>query len=150
MENEILYNESDFLDLENEILSNESDFLYLGNEILSNESDFLDLGNEILSNESDFLDLGNEILSNESDFLYLGNEILSNELCFYFCKIPSSFPFELVNLQQRRMGMDIWDKKKRSAVMARIKSKDTKPELIVRRYLYRRVRPTLYYANTAS
>ncbi len=34
--------------------------------------------------------------------------------------------------------MDIWDKKKRSAVMARIKSKDTKPELIVRRYLYHR------------
>ena len=32
--------------------------------------------------------------------------------------------------------MDIWDKEKRSAVMARIKSKDTKPELIVRRYLY--------------
>ena len=27
--------------------------------------------------------------------------------------------------------MDIWDKKKRSAVMARIKGKDTKPELIV-------------------
>lgn len=34
--------------------------------------------------------------------------------------------------------MDIWDKKKRSAVMAKIKSKDTKPELIVRRYLYSR------------
>lgn len=34
--------------------------------------------------------------------------------------------------------MDIWDKEKRSAVMARIKSKDTKPEWIVRRYLYRR------------
>lgn len=32
--------------------------------------------------------------------------------------------------------MDIWDKKKRSAVMARIKSRDTKPEWIVRRYLY--------------
>ena len=32
--------------------------------------------------------------------------------------------------------MDIWSKKKRSAVMARIKSKDTKPEWIVRRYLY--------------
>ena len=30
--------------------------------------------------------------------------------------------------------MDIWDKKKRSAVMAKIKSKDTKPEWIVRRY----------------
>ena len=34
--------------------------------------------------------------------------------------------------------MDIWDKKKRSAVMARIRSKDTKPELIVRHYLYSR------------
>lgn len=32
--------------------------------------------------------------------------------------------------------MDVWDKKKRSAVMARIKSRDTKPEWIVRRYLY--------------
>ena len=35
-------------------------------------------------------------------------------------------------------GMDIWNKEKRSAVMARIRSKDTKPELIVRRYLYHR------------
>lgn len=34
--------------------------------------------------------------------------------------------------------MDIWDKEKRSAVMAKIKSKDTKPELLVRRYLYHR------------
>lgn len=34
--------------------------------------------------------------------------------------------------------MDIWSKEKRSAVMARIKSKDTKPEWIVRRYLYSR------------
>lgn len=34
--------------------------------------------------------------------------------------------------------MDIWDKRKRSAVMAKIHSKDTKPELIVRRYLYHR------------
>ena len=34
--------------------------------------------------------------------------------------------------------MGIWDKKKRSAVMAKIKSKDTKPELLVRRYLYSR------------
>lgn len=34
--------------------------------------------------------------------------------------------------------MDIWDKKKRSAVMAKIRSKDTKPELIVRRYLFSR------------
>lgn len=34
--------------------------------------------------------------------------------------------------------MDIWSKQKRSAVMARIKSKDTKPEWIVRRYLYAR------------
>ena len=32
--------------------------------------------------------------------------------------------------------MDIWNEKKRSAVMARIKSKDTKPEWIIRRYLY--------------
>ena len=34
--------------------------------------------------------------------------------------------------------MDIWDKKKRSSVMAKIKSRDTKPEWIVRRYLYSR------------
>ncbi len=34
--------------------------------------------------------------------------------------------------------MDIWDKEKRSAVMAKIRSKDTKPELLVRRYLYHR------------
>lgn len=34
--------------------------------------------------------------------------------------------------------MDIWDKKKRSEVMARIKSQDTKPELIVRKYLFAR------------
>ena len=34
--------------------------------------------------------------------------------------------------------MDIWNKEKRSAVMARIRSKDTKPELVVRRYLYHR------------
>ena len=34
--------------------------------------------------------------------------------------------------------MDIWDKKKRSDVMAKIRSKDTKPEWIVRRYLYSR------------
>ena len=34
--------------------------------------------------------------------------------------------------------MDIWDKEKRSAVMARIRSKDTKPELVVRRYLWGR------------
>ena len=34
--------------------------------------------------------------------------------------------------------MDIWSKKKRSAVMAKIKSKDTKPEWIVRRYLFSR------------
>lgn len=32
--------------------------------------------------------------------------------------------------------MDIWDKKKRSAVMSKIGSKDTKPEWIVRRYLF--------------
>lgn len=34
--------------------------------------------------------------------------------------------------------MDIWDKEKRSAIMAKIRSKDTKPELIVRRYLFSR------------
>lgn len=34
--------------------------------------------------------------------------------------------------------MDIWDKKKRSAVMAKIRSRDTKPEWIVRRYLFSR------------
>lgn len=34
--------------------------------------------------------------------------------------------------------MDIWDKEKRSAVMASIKSRDTRPELIVRSYLYHR------------
>lgn len=34
--------------------------------------------------------------------------------------------------------MDIWDKRKRSAVMKKIKSKDTKPEWIVRRYLFSR------------
>ena len=34
--------------------------------------------------------------------------------------------------------MDIWSKKKRSAVMAKIKGKDTKPEWIVRRYLFSR------------
>lgn len=36
------------------------------------------------------------------------------------------------------MFMDIWSENKRSAVMAKIKSKDTKPEWIVRRYLYSR------------
>ena len=35
--------------------------------------------------------------------------------------------------------MDVFDKEKRSAVMSRIRSKDTKPEMIVRRYLYSRV-----------
>lgn len=34
--------------------------------------------------------------------------------------------------------MDIWSKKKRSAVMAKIRNKDTKPEWIVRRYLFSR------------
>lgn len=34
--------------------------------------------------------------------------------------------------------MDIWSKKKRSAVMAKIRSRDTKPEWIVRRYLFSR------------
>ncbi len=32
--------------------------------------------------------------------------------------------------------MDIWDKERRSRCMASIHSKDTKPELTVRRYLY--------------
>ncbi len=34
--------------------------------------------------------------------------------------------------------MDIWSKKKRSSVMARIRSRDTKPEWIIRRYLFSR------------
>lgn len=34
--------------------------------------------------------------------------------------------------------MDIWDKEKRSKCMAQIRSKDTKPEMIVRRYLHSR------------
>lgn len=34
--------------------------------------------------------------------------------------------------------MDIWNKEQRSSVMAKIRSKDTKPELLVRRYLYHR------------
>lgn len=33
---------------------------------------------------------------------------------------------------------DIWSKEKRSAVMARIKSKNTKPELLVRQFLFAR------------
>lgn len=36
------------------------------------------------------------------------------------------------------MIMDIWSKEKRSAVMRSVKSKDTKPELAVRRFLYSR------------
>ncbi|MDL2297028.1 DNA mismatch endonuclease Vsr [Bacteroidales bacterium OttesenSCG-928-B11] len=32
--------------------------------------------------------------------------------------------------------MDIWDKKKRSAVMAKIRSKDTKPEIVLRKSLF--------------
>ncbi|MDR0659502.1 MAG: DNA mismatch endonuclease Vsr [Prevotellaceae bacterium] len=32
--------------------------------------------------------------------------------------------------------MDIWDKKKRSEVMALVKGKDTKPEIIVRKFLF--------------
>lgn len=38
----------------------------------------------------------------------------------------------------QNLAMDIWSKEKRSAVMAKIKSRDTKPEWIVRRYLYSR------------
>lgn len=34
--------------------------------------------------------------------------------------------------------MDIWDKQKRSAVMAKIRGRDTRPEWIVRRYLFSR------------
>lgn len=34
--------------------------------------------------------------------------------------------------------MDKWDKEKRSAVMSKIKSKDTKPEILVRKYLWHR------------
>jgi len=34
--------------------------------------------------------------------------------------------------------MDIWDKKKRSEVMAKVKNKDTKPELYVRKFLFSR------------
>lgn len=34
--------------------------------------------------------------------------------------------------------MDIWDKKKRSVVMSKIRSRDTEPEWIVRRYLFSR------------
>lgn len=37
-----------------------------------------------------------------------------------------------------KLYMDIWSNKKRSAVMAKIRSKDTKPEWIVRRYLFSR------------
>lgn len=47
----------------------------------------------------------------------------------------------MVNLGTKYVGfgnMDIGDKKKRSAVMAKIRSRDTKLELIVRRYLYHR------------
>lgn len=32
--------------------------------------------------------------------------------------------------------MDIWDKKKRSEVMSKIRSKDTKPELMIRQFLF--------------
>lgn len=32
--------------------------------------------------------------------------------------------------------MDIWDKEKRSAIMASVKQKDTKQEVLVRRYLF--------------
>lgn len=42
--------------------------------------------------------------------------------------------FALSNLSR----MDIWDKEKRSAVMAKVRSRDTKPEWIVRRYLFSR------------
>lgn len=32
--------------------------------------------------------------------------------------------------------MDIWDKKKRSEVMSKIRSKNTKPEIILRKVLF--------------
>jgi DNA mismatch endonuclease (patch repair protein) len=34
--------------------------------------------------------------------------------------------------------MDIWDKEKRSAIMASVKQKDTKQEVLVRKYLFSR------------
>lgn len=37
-----------------------------------------------------------------------------------------------------QLVMDIWSKKKRSTVMAKIRSRDTKPERIVRHYLFLR------------
>lgn len=56
-------------------------------------------------------------------------KIYTGNVCFifypYFCIIKA-------------LWMDIWSKKKRSAVMAKIKSKDTKPEWIIRRYLFSR------------
>ncbi|WP_318556388.1 very short patch repair endonuclease [Geobacter anodireducens] len=36
----------------------------------------------------------------------------------------------------RRLAIDIWEKSKRSAVMARIRSKDTKPEMVVRTLVF--------------
>lgn len=47
-------------------------------------------------------------------------------------------PFDSIFAGEIRYVMDIWNKEKRSAVMAKIRSKDTKPELLVRRYLYHR------------
>lgn len=38
----------------------------------------------------------------------------------------------------RQRNMDIWSKEKRSEVMSHIRSRDTKPELIVRKYLWAR------------
>ncbi len=46
--------------------------------------------------------------------------------------------FLLLLCDNKLKRMDIWSKKKRSAVMAKIRSRDTKPEWIVRRYLFSR------------
>lgn len=43
-----------------------------------------------------------------------------------------------LHLHGKHDRMDVWSKEKRSAVMAKIKSRDTKPEWIVRRYLFSR------------
>lgn len=53
-----------------------------------------------------------------------------------FCPFVWSVAAIFVLLKQS--CMDIWSKKKRSAVMAKIRSRDTKPEWIVRRYLFSR------------
>lgn len=47
-------------------------------------------------------------------------------------------PLAIISLNLLFKYMDIWDKHKRSDVMARIRSRDTKPELIVRKFLWSR------------